>query len=80
MESLIYPGFLARIFLCVHGLTKDLKKWLWSSYNKILSEKSVFIKKDDVLKWFACKGKFVQYHQYDFENSPDNWEILLEDD
>jgi putative transposase len=45
-----------------HGLTIDFRKWKWSSYNSVLSEKPTKVKKDEVLAWFGGKEAYQEYH------------------
>jgi hypothetical protein len=60
-----------------HGLINDFRDWPWSSYHKILSDKTTKLQKQQVIEWFGNKMAFLQYH--DQIIMPDN-KIILEDD
>jgi putative transposase len=45
-----------------HDLIDDFRKWKWSSYSSILSNKTSKVKKQEVLAWFGDKEAFLDYH------------------
>ena len=45
-----------------HDLTDDFRKWKWSSYNGILSDKHSKLEKHKVLEWFGGKQAYYEYH------------------
>jgi putative transposase len=46
-----------------HRVMKDFTKYRWSSYHAIISNEYTLIKREEVLKWFGDKEKFIQTHQ-----------------
>ncbi|HTH81583.1 MAG TPA: hypothetical protein VL490_01535 [Mucilaginibacter sp.] len=45
-----------------HDLIADFRKWQWSSYDSILSDKPSKIRKSEVIKWFGNKQAYENYH------------------
>lgn len=45
-----------------HGLSNDFKRYLFSSYLTILSDKRTNLKRKDVLNWFGDKEGFLSFH------------------
>ncbi|MCP4362688.1 MAG: hypothetical protein GY796_32185 [Chloroflexi bacterium] len=45
-----------------HGLVKDFRDWLWSSYGAILSYKPTKINRDEVLAWYNGRTHFADTH------------------
>ena len=48
----------------VHGFTKKIDEWKFSSYNAIISEKKSLVERENVLEWFGGKERFIQFHQW----------------
>jgi hypothetical protein len=49
----------------VHGFTKKIDEWKFSSYNAIISEKKSLVEREKVLEWFDGKERFIEFHQWD---------------
>jgi REP element-mobilizing transposase RayT len=45
-----------------HDLIADFRKWQWSSYDSILSDKPSKIRKNEVIAWFGNKPEYLNYH------------------
>ena len=54
----------------LHHLIDDFKKWQYSSYYSLLSEKNTKLKKYDVVDWFGGFEGYTKFHQIqlDFRN------------
>jgi putative transposase len=50
-----------------HGIVEDFKKWKFSSYQAIISQKPTHIERDFVLEWFGDVKQFLKMH--DLENT-----------
>jgi REP element-mobilizing transposase RayT len=46
-----------------HGLSNDYENYKWSSYRAIISDKPTNILREEVLKWFGGKERFIQAHK-----------------
>lgn len=46
-----------------HGLIDDFRRWPYSSYQTLFSEKPTRLKRDIVLKWFGGRPQVEQLHQ-----------------
>lgn len=46
-----------------HGFVSDFRKYLYSSYQMMLSDQATRLKRDKVLEWFGEKPAFVEFHQ-----------------
>jgi putative transposase len=46
-----------------HGLIDDFRRWPYSSYRTLFSEKPTQLKRDIVLKWFGGRQQVEQLHQ-----------------
>lgn len=47
----------------LHHLIDDFRKWHYSSYHAVLSEKNTKLKKHDVVEWFGNKQQYQHFHQ-----------------
>lgn len=45
-----------------HGLSKDFRSWIYSSYHDICDDRLGFIQRDEVLDWFGGLGSLTKYH------------------
>jgi putative transposase len=46
-----------------HGFAKQINKWIYSSYNSLLSNGKTLLLRDEVLTWFGGKDEFIKFHQ-----------------
>jgi hypothetical protein len=63
----------------LHGLIDDFKDWEWSSYRRIMAEKSSKLRKKEVLEWFGSKDSYQRFHIQN-QNLISNQKYILEDD
>lgn len=65
-----------------HGLIDDFRKWKWSSYNEMLSNRSGRLKKDEVMDWFGNKKHYQEYHAERYsaliKNNPSDLDIMID--
>jgi putative transposase len=63
----------------LHGLIDDFREWKWSSYGRILMDKTSKLKKQEVIEWF---GKLEIYKQFHSENlkTTGNEKYIIEDE
>ena len=45
-----------------HKLVTDFRKYRYSSYQTILSDKNTDLKRDEIIAWFGSKQMFEKYH------------------
>ena len=45
-----------------HNLIDDFRKWKWSSYNSLISNKPTKLNKAEVLNWFGGADAYCDYH------------------
>ena len=45
-----------------HGFVRDLKKWRFSSYHSLLSEKDTKLERTYVMSIFGGRKAFLEYH------------------
>ena len=50
-----------------HGLVKDFREWLYSSYHAHLSSTATRLKRDEVLAWFSGKEQFATAHKREID-------------
>ena len=46
----------------LHGFTKNITEWEWSSYHSILSDRKTKLQRKEVIEWFQNKEAFVSFH------------------
>ncbi len=62
-----------------HHIVTDLKKYKFSSYNKLIGSDKTILRRDEVMEWFGGRGNFIDYHsQMKDRNFSD--EYLIEED
>jgi putative transposase len=52
-----------------HGLVKDFRRWLYSSYRAVLSSRPTRVQRDTVLAWFDGPEAFVDAHLSDADEA-----------
>lgn len=57
-----------------HGIVQDFKKWRFSSYHAIISQKPTHIERDFVIEWFGDLDQFQKIHE--LENVSNFPEVL----
>lgn len=57
-----------------HGFTDDLKDWLFSSYQSMLSSKTTLLSRNEVLQWFGNKERYTQFHREETVQLLADWE------
>ena len=45
------------------GLCANINEWQYSSYNSIISEKATYIKREEIIEWFADVENFIYAHK-----------------
>ena len=58
-----------------HGYAKDFRKWPFSSYQSILSNKSSALAREEVLEWFGGRAAFVAAHENALDFESRGWEL-----
>jgi putative transposase len=48
-----------------HGVERNFKKYIYSSYKIILSDSETILARDQVLDWFGGKQAFIDFHYND---------------
>jgi REP element-mobilizing transposase RayT len=62
-----------------HHYVDAYEKWLFSSYNAILSNKPTHIKREEILAWFGSLEEFVSFHRKNIKyDKIENW--LIDED
>jgi len=46
----------------IHGIYDDIRKYPWSSYIGIISNKPTKLKRKEILEWFTDKENYIAYH------------------
>ena len=54
-----------------HGLCYDFRKYLFSSYLSLLSDKPTLLQREEVINWFGGRKEFIKFHE-------GNREIMME--
>lgn len=62
-----------------HNICKKLDEYVWSSYARILNDRTSKLKKSEVLDWFGGKQSFIEYHQLALVDSKEAKKYLIED-
>ncbi len=62
----------------LHGIIDNFKMYRWSSYERILNNKTTKLKKEEVLTWFDDRSNFVTFHKQK-EALAIERELLIED-
>jgi REP element-mobilizing transposase RayT len=50
-----------------HGICKEIKDWLYSSYQILTGNTDTFLKRDELMDWFGNKDAFIKFHQQPVE-------------
>ena len=50
-----------------HGIAADLKKYPYSSYLSLISDKPTLLQRKDVIDWFGNKKEFINFHKSNME-------------
>ena len=45
-----------------HGYCKAIRDWGWSSYSSLLSNEPTQLQREELMKWFGGKERFINYH------------------
>jgi putative transposase len=61
-----------------HKFVEDFRDWKYSSYGIILSEKRTSVNRDEVLKWFGSKERYLDLHKDWVTDAQSKW--FAEDD
>ena len=63
----------------MHGIENDFKKYKWSSYLSMLSQKPTNLKRKEVISWFGDREYFLELHnQFNMDLSSIN-HLMIED-
>lgn len=46
-----------------HGFVEDMRDWIYSSYNRLISEKATKLKRKEVLDWFDGRKNYLEFHE-----------------
>ena len=46
----------------LHGIEKDFKQNLWSSYSTLISNQPTFVEREAVMDWFGGKKQLMEFH------------------
>lgn len=61
-----------------HGFVDDYRKWPYSSYSALVSEKPTRLQRETILDWFNGRQAFIAAHQEEIDLKPISY--LLQDD
>ncbi len=61
-----------------HGFVDDYRKWPYSSYAALISEKATRLQREATLAWFNGQQAFIAAHQEEIDPKPISY--LLQDD
>ena len=62
-----------------HGICEDFQNYKWSSFKAFLSESSTHLMRNEVLKWFGGKSKFLEFHDQLIHDLSEVDYLLIED-
>jgi putative transposase len=62
-----------------HGFVQDFRKYPFSSYQGLLSDKPTFLAREEVMQWFGGKQAFDEFHSNVFDEELFR-EIISEDE
>lgn len=63
----------------LHGFTKNFKTYFWSSFMRIINDKTSKLQKQEVIDWFDDKNNYLFFHEQKLEFSILSKLILEED-
>jgi hypothetical protein len=58
-----------------HGFVKDFRKWSYTSYQELISDKPTFLKREEVMEWFGGREEFIKAHEKYSGMSEEEWMI-----
>jgi REP element-mobilizing transposase RayT len=62
----------------LHGICEDFREYVYSSYERILTDRPSKLFKDEVLKWFGSREAYIAFHRGG-HNINEGRDFLIED-